>query len=380
MIVILIISSIIGACYIGLISLFTYGWFKNKSTTGSLETPHTKVSVIVPFRNEKENMLPLLQSLSEQNFPSELLEVLLVDDNSNDHSGEIAKEYISKNELKNFLLLTLSDADGFSKKAALKKGIENSCGTLIITTDADCTFKKNWLRAIVNYYEQKKCRLISAPVVTDNRKGFFAKLQSFEFLSLVASGAGAMSANKPIMANGANLCFERSLYNELNGYNTHDCYASGDDVFFLFEAKEHCKDNKELCFLKDHESIVITQGPRNLKEFLHQRIRWASKSTAYKDTLAVFTALIIFLFNLSIPVLLLCGIFNFWFALIAAMLFTVKLFLDFPLLFSAARFVGRSELIWYYFPMQMIYPFYIMIAAVLSFLMKFEWKGRKRRK
>jgi cellulose synthase/poly-beta-1,6-N-acetylglucosamine synthase-like glycosyltransferase len=377
---ILIISSIIGACYFGLISLFTYGWFKNKSRTGSLGTPHTKVSIIVPFRNEKENMLTLLQSLSEQNFPSELLEVLLVDDHSSDHSGEIAESFISKNGIKNFKILTLSDADDFSKKAALKKGIENSCGTLIITTDADCIFKKNWLRATVNYFEQKKCRLISAAVVTDNSKGFFAKLQSFEFLSLVASGAGAMSAQKPIMANGANLCFERSLYNELNGYNTHDSYASGDDVFFLFEAKKHCKDKNELCFLKDPESIVITQGPRNLKEFMHQRIRWASKSTAYKDTLAVFTALIIFLFNLSIPVLLLCGIFNLWFTVMAAMLFTVKLFADFPILFSAARFVRRSELIWYYFPMQLIYPFYIIITAVLSFFMKFEWKGRKRKR
>jgi len=380
MAVILIISSIICACYFGLISLFTYGWFKNKSIVRSLGTPHTVVSVVVPFRNEKENMLSLLQSLSEQNFPSELLDVLLVDDHSNDHSGEIAEAFISKNELKNFRLLTLSDADGFSKKAALKKGIENSCGTLIITTDADCIFKKNWLGSIVNYYEQKKCRLISAAVVTDNSKGFFAKLQSFEFLSLVASGAGAMSAQKPIMANGANLCFERSLYNELNGYNTHNSYASGDDVFFLFEAKEHCKDKNELCFLKDPESIVITKGPRNLKEFMHQRIRWASKSTAYKNSLAIFTALIIFLFNLSIPVLLLCGILNCWFVVMAAMLFAVKLIIDFPLLFSAARFVGRSKLIWYYLPMQLIYPFYIIITAVLSFFMKFEWKGRKRKR
>ena len=377
---ILIISSIIGACYAGLISLFTYGWFKNKPVACSSETPHTKVSVIVPFRNEKENMLALLQSLSEQNFPSDLLEVLLVDDHSGDDSSEISKSFICKNEIKNIKLLSLSDADGFSKKAALKKGIEHSCGRLIISTDADCIFKKNWILTIVNYYEHKKCRLISAPVLSDSNKGFFSKLQAFEFISLVASGAGAMSTGKPIMANGANLCFERTLYNELNGYNTHESYASGDDVFFLFEAKSHCKDKNGLCFLKDPESIVTAKGPGSLKAFMHQRIRWASKSTAYKDTLAVFTALIIFLFNLSIPVLLLCSIFNCWFTVMAAILFAVKLIIDFPLLFSAARFVGRPELIWYYFPMQLIYPIYVTTTAVLSFFMKFEWKGRKLRK
>jgi len=378
--VFLIISSIIGACYAGLISYFSYGWFKNKPVASSPETPHTKVSVVVPFRNEKENMPALLQSLSEQNFPVELIEVLLVDDHSSDHSSEIAEAFISKNGIKNFKLLCLSDADGFSKKAALKKGIEHSCGTLIITTDADCISKNNWLRSIVNYYERKKCRLISAPVVSDCSNGFFSKLQALEFLSLVASGAGAMSAGKPIMANGANLCFERTLYNELNGYNTHESYASGDDVFFLFEAKNHCKNKNELCFLKDPESIVTTNGPRNLKEFMQQRIRWASKSKGYKDALAVFTALIIFLFNLSIPVLLLCGILNTWYIVLAAILFVVKLMVDFPLLLSAARFAGRPELIWVYFPMQLIYPFYIITTAVLSFVMKFEWKGRKRKK
>lgn len=377
MTVVLIISSIIGVCYAGLISLFTYGWFKNKSVAREAETPHTKVSVVVPFRNEKENIPALLQSLSEQNFPTELFEVLLVDDHSGDDSSKIAEAFICKNGIKNFKLLCLSDADGFSKKAALKKGIEHSCGTLIITTDADCIFNNNWLRAIVTYYEHKKCRLISAPVVSDSRHGFFSKLQALEFLSLVASGAGAMSAGKPIMANGANLCFERTLYDELNGYDTHESYASGDDVFFLFEAKNHCKNKNELCFLKDPESIVTAKGPRNLKEFLHQRIRWASKSKGYKDAFAIFTALIIFLFNLSIPVLLLCGILNTWYVVLAAILFAVKLMADLPLLLSAARFVGRPELIWLFFPMQIIYPLYIMTTAVLSFFMKFEWKGRK---
>jgi poly-beta-1,6-N-acetyl-D-glucosamine synthase len=308
------------------------------------------------------------------------LEVLLIDDHSDDHSFKIAEEFIIKNRIKNFRLLSLSEADSFSKKSALKKGIENSRGKLIVTTDADCTFQKNWLTSLVRFYEQRKSRMISAPVVSGDSKGFFAKLQTLDFLSLVASGAGAMSANTPIMANGANLCFERSLYDELNGYNAHNHYASGDDVFFLLEAKKLCKHTNEICFLKNPESIVITKGPRNLKEFMSQRIRWASKSTAYKDSLAVFTAMIVFLFTLSIPVLLICGFIDSWFAAISAILFAGKLVVDLPLMFSAARFIGKPKLIWYYLPMQLIYPFYIISVAVLSLFIKFEWKGRKSRK
>lgn len=375
--IIILFSVIISACYFGLIIFFTYGWFINKSPVKSQEKPHTRISVIIPFRNEAGNMDILLKSLSEQDFPAELWEVLLVNDHSTDDSHAITKEFIIKNGIKNFRVLALSEADGFSKKAALKKGIENSGGKLIVTTDADCIFKKNWLSALVLFYEQKKCRLISAPVVSDDRKGFFSKLYSFEFLSLVASGAGAMSANQAFLANGANLCFERSLYDELNGYEAHSHYASGDDVFFLLEAKKHLKNKNEICFLKDPESIVTTKGPGSLKEFMNQRIRWASKSTGYKDLFAKFTAASVLLFNLVILVLLICGFIDYWFAVISAIMFAGKLAVDLPLMASATRFIGKPKLILYYFPLQVIYPLYIISVAGLSLFMKFEWKDRK---
>jgi len=379
LIIIILFSVIISACYFGLIIFFSYGWFSNKSPLRSQEKPHTRVSVIIPFRNEAANMEILLKSLSEQNFPAELWEVLLVDDHSTDQSQAITEEFIVNNGIKNFRVLALSEADGFSKKAALKKGIETSGGKLVVTTDADCIFNKNWLSALVGFYEQKKCRLISAPIVSDDSKGFFSKLYSFEFLSLVASGAGAMSANQAFLANGANLCFERSLYDELNGYEAHSHYASGDDVFFLLEAKKYIKNKNEICFLKDPESIVTTKGPGSLKEFMNQRIRWASKSTGYKDFFAKFTAIIVFVFNFTIPALLICSFFDYRLALISAILFVLKLAVDLPLMAAAARFAGKAKLGYYYFPLQLLYPLYIIAVAMLSLFMKFEWRGRKRR-
>ncbi len=374
--IIILFSVIISACYFGLIIFFTVGWFNNKSPVRFQEKPHTPISVIIPFRNEAENMEILLKSLSEQDFSADLYEVLLVDDHSTDHSHAITNDFIIRNGIKNFRVLSLSEADGFSKKAALKKGIENSSGKLIVTTDADCIFNKKWLSALVGFYEQKKCRLISAPVVSDDRKGFFSKLYYFEFLSLVASSAGAMSANQAFLANGANLCFERSLYDELKGYEAHSHYASGDDVFFLLEAKKHIKNKNEICFLKYPESIVTTKGPGSLKEFMNQRIRWASKSTGYKDFFAKFTAIIVFLFNFTIPALLICSFFDYRLALISAILFVLKLAVDLPLMASAARFAGKPKLILYYFPLQLLYPFYIIAVAVLSLFIKFEWRGR----
>lgn len=130
--------------------------------------------------------------------------------------------------------------------------------------------------------------------------------------------------------------------------------------------------------LKDTDSIVTTKGPASLKEFIHQRIRWASKSAAYKDFFAKFTAGIVLVFNLSIVLLLICGLIDVHFAVIAAIMFAAKLTVDFPLMFSAALFIRKPQLIWYYFPLQLVYPLYVITVGILSLFMTFEWKGRKQ--
>jgi len=375
--IVILISVLSVACYFGLIFFFTCGWFSLKTTDYNPHAFRTTVSIIIPFRNEEENIEPLLKSLSGQQYPKELFEIILVDDHSTDHSYDIVAQFIKINFSATIKLFALDKSDGFSKKAALKKGVENSRGKLVVTTDADCIFDNNYLSCLVSFYEQNNCRLISGPVVFKDSKGLFTNLASLEFLSLIASGAGAISLNKPFLANGANFCFEHSLFEELNGYTSHDSYASGDDVFFLLQAKKHIKNKNKICFIKNRESIVTTQGPANLKEFIQQRVRWASKSPAYEDFFAKFTAGSVFFFNLALVLLLICGFIDFRFAIIAAIMFAGKLAVDLPLMFAAASFVKKKRLMWFYLPLQLIYPLYVVFIAISSLFVKVEWKGRK---
>ncbi len=380
LIIVLIVSITISCCYAGLILFFTFGWFRIRTQSTGNVAPETNVSVIIAFRNEEENVKQLLICLAEQNYPANLLDVILVDDHSEDKGPDIVREFISEKGCHNFHLLSLDDADGFSKKAALKKGIQNSAGKLIITTDADCTFGKNWVNSLVEYYEQEKCRLISGPVVFENKKGVFHKLQSLEFMSLIASGAGAIGMDKPILANGANLCFERSLYSELSTISQYEHIASGDDIFLLLETKKHINKPGTICFLKSEDAVATTKSARNLKEFVNQRVRWASKSSSYSDLFAIFTTLIVGLFSVSILIFLGFSAIKKWFTVLSIAMLLLKLTIDFPLMYSISAFFRRKKLLWYYIPMQFFYPFYVITVAVLSVFMKFEWKGRKRRK
>ena len=373
--VILGISIISCLLYAFLIGIFTVGWFKLRTFPDKPLTENKRISVIIPFRNEEKHLPDLLDCIIRQTYPPQFLEFIFVDDHSTDKGPELITDLIEKEQLGHFTLLRLTSEDGFSKKAALKKGIEHSHGELIITTDADCIMGQSWLSQIVSFYNKEKCSVISAPVYIMPEKAFFSKLQSLEFMSLIGSGAGAISIRQPFLANGANLAFERKLYDELQGYSSNLNYVSGDDVFMLIKAKQ----KHEIRFLKNIESIVSTSAAIDLKTFLYQRIRWASKSKGYRDAVALITSLSVFMLNFILIVSLVLGLIDLHFLLLSGLIFILKALIDFPLMLSVSNFFKAAKLMWYYVPMQIFYPLYIVTTAFLSLFIPFEWKGRKQR-
>src|SRR5688572_8350981 len=131
--ILLFVIILVFACYSILIFYYWISWRAVPVYNSSSRVPETKVSVIVPARNEEENIERLIVSLSTQNYPKELLEVIVVDDHSTDKTAEIVRQYewVKLVQLKD-------DAINSYKKKAVETGIAGATGTLIMTTDADC--------------------------------------------------------------------------------------------------------------------------------------------------------------------------------------------------------------------------------------------------
>ena len=180
---------------------------------------------------------------------------------------------------------------------------------------------RNWIDTFVSYYTNYKCKIISGPILFKHNN-IFQKLQTLEFMSLVGSGAGAISINRPIMNNGANLLFEKSLFLESNQYKD---FASGDDVFLMLHAKRN--DKNSIHFLKSKDAIVSTQPTKNIKGFINQRARWTSKSKIYKDFDLIFTALTVSVTNLMLVALFISSLFNKFYLILFFKLFIVCLIL-----------------------------------------------------
>ena len=173
------------------------------------------------------------------------------------------------------------------------------------------------------------------------------------------------------MCNGANLLFEKSLYENCNIQNK---LASGDDVFLMLHAKG--LDKKSIQFIKSTAAIVYTKPAKTIKDFFHQRVRWTSKSKAYRDFDIIFTAIFVALANL---VLASSFIYSFWdysFFKISILLFTLKSIADLVLLIPVSKFFCQQGNLWLFIPLQIIYPFYIVFTVIFGLLGNFTWKGR----
>lgn len=363
--------AVFGGSYILLLILFTIGWFCLKQN--DLTDFTGKVSVIIPVRNEAQCIGLLLSDLEQQNISHEDFEVLVIDDHSEDLTVKVISDFGEQHSKLNLRLFTNSNE---GKKEAITLGVLQAKAEIILCTDADCRVNQYWIQSVKKIFGKPHIQMVSAPVCFFKGNSIFQKIQSLEFLSLIGSAAGAIGIKFPFMCNGANLAFRKEAFLKVEGFKDNINLSSGDDVFLLHKIKKHFG-SLAIGFIKDKKAIVQTVSPNNFTFFIKQRKRWASKSKKYKDLFAILVAFTVFGFNIILVTLVFFSVFSKKALLIFLMGLGIKIIIDFTLLMDICFFVQRRKLMWYYIPIQIIYPIYISIVSVLVFFAKNDWKGRK---
>ena len=288
---------IVGVLYAVFMITMIAAWHSIQRKDASIgnKTP-LSISVIVPVRNEEESLLGLLNQIISQDYSVDRFEVIIVNDHSTDHTVSIVQKVI-ENSTDNIRLLNLKDYEN-GKKAALGKGIKETIGDIIVTTDGDCEVGSKWLKSIASVFDDS-VQLVFGPVAIRSST-FFGKLQMIDFAALIGIGAATWKLGKPGMCNGANLAFRKKVFEECNGYEGSERHPSGDDEFFLRKVFE--KYPKGIRFLKETAAVVKTNPQPNFRSFIQQRIRWAGKWKLHRDFTTKLTALFMFLFYIVVLV------------------------------------------------------------------------------
>ena len=345
----------------------------------------TKISIIIPARNEEENIGYCLQSIIEQSYPAHLFEVLVVDDHSTDKTAAIIKSYASNNvkliSLKDYL--SANEINSYKKKA-IEISIQQSNGELIVTSDADCIFPKNWLTTIASFYESKRPAFIVMPVLISYGKKMIEVFQSLDFMTLQGITGASVHEKFHSMCNGANLAYTKEAFIAVNGFKGIDNIASGDDMLLMHKIYNQFPNNIE--YLKSREVIVTTNPVSTIQQFFNQRIRWASKADQFDDKRIFIVLIIVYFLNVLMMVLPIVALisnrsisimniqlsmFNFY-----ASLLLIKTIFELFFLYPVAKFFNQTKLLWWFPIAQPFHIVYTVIAGWLGKFGKYTWKER----
>jgi cellulose synthase/poly-beta-1,6-N-acetylglucosamine synthase-like glycosyltransferase len=330
-------------------------------------------SVVVVYRNEEAALPALLQSLKDQNYNAALTEFFFVNDDSDDKSQEILRQFSKDNPSLNIELIDRFPTSNSAKKDSITQALLKTNFNHVITTDADCILPSTWIASFNTHYQNYADALLVAAPVKLSGHGFIAATQQLEMMALQTITAGAFAIRQPFMCNGANLSFKKSAFLEVHGYAGNDHLSSGDDIFLL--EKLAAEDVLQCHYLKDSKAIVETASKTQWNSLIQQRARWARKGKETKSLLnkllafqvvamsLLFIISPVFYLTALIPLRLLIGI------------YLIKFFTDFVVLIIGNQFLEMKNWSHYFILNFFIYPFVVIAVGVKSWN-SIQWHGR----
>jgi cellulose synthase/poly-beta-1,6-N-acetylglucosamine synthase-like glycosyltransferase len=367
--------------YAFLLMRYKRGWNRQgRQIALPAKEPSISVSVIIPARNEADNIATCIRSVLNNDYPATLLEIIVIDDFSEDDTAEIAGNLLQQGHGRVIRLkdhLSKDERLNSYKKKALKIAIGEAKGEWIITTDADCEVPVHWLQQLTGPMQSERIKFIAAPVsftpALPRPDGLYY-FQSLDFMTMQGITAASIAMNLGNMCNGANLAFSKKAFDEVGGYKGIDHIASGDDMLLMHKIQLRFPDG--IFYLKSKEAIVHTPAQPDWRSFLNQRIRWSSKADKYEDKKLTVILAFVYFFNVSFIPMFIAGFFNYFYWLWMFGILFAKVFIELIFLVPVAGFYGKKKELWWFPIFQPMHIGYIIMAGFLGKFGSYQWKGR----
>ncbi len=166
--------------------------------------PLPKVSLVIAAFNEEEYMTGKLKNTLEIDYPSELLEIIVITDGSSDQTPALVKQYDR--------VKLLHQPERKGKVAAMNRAIDYVSAPIVIFCDANTDLNPGCIHAIVRHYNDPKVGAVAGEkVVSDHNgtaagkgEGIYWKYESFlkrmdsEFYSTVGAAGELFSIRTPL--------------------------------------------------------------------------------------------------------------------------------------------------------------------------------------
>ena len=348
--------------------LFITGLYRLKKTPEKTSLSHyPSVSVVMAVRNESKNLNSLLEDLVAQDYPKNKLEIIVADDRSTDGTWKIIMGFI--NEYLNFkgVQITKKSNKMTPKKHALSEAISIARGTIILSTDGDCRVPKTWVSSMVGEFENNT-GVVAGFSSVGTESQLFHLFQRVDFLSLMSANAGAMGIGFSWAGSGQNLAYQKSCFNQIDGFLPVAHEISGDDIYLIQSISRIAGGT----FNPDPGGAVITLPVDSLWQFINQRIRWASNSPKQYQSQIWFLVFLlsVYIVNVSLLLHITLGFFTQTFLL----MWVLKIFLEGVTIYFGG-WISKTPIS---FPVFLLWSFvqivYIPVVGLLGVSGRFTWK------
>ena len=332
------------------------------------------LSIVISARNEENNLPRLLPCLFAQDYPHEKLEIVIVDDRSEDSSWEFLQRAAGEHGNLKILLVTDLLPDFAPKKRALELAIRSARGEIILLTDADCTPPQTWARAMVGWYEDGVAGVVGYSPYRFERgqQGLIEGMLALDYFSIFAVAAASAGLGGAVTASGTNLSYRKQTFLDVGGFESIKQWISGDDDLFVHEVAR--RKMGKFVFALDPMAYVPAAAPTSWRQFWNQRIRYASKSLQYGPSMTL-GLLAFYLLNLGLIVGIGLSVRDPSLWLSIAALWVAKAMFEMTFLSNAAGLFHEERLLSHFIPTALLHPLYISLFGLLGLFVNFRWKN-----
>lgn len=252
-----------------LVLMFLSLGFIINSKTKKIASPSLKVTVLVSARNEEKDFPSCIESILDLEYPKELLQIILVNDRSEDGTKELVNTYALEND--HVLALHTEDMPDThleAKARGIAWGMKHATGDWVFITDADGEVHPQWLLHTLCSIDEHTGMTGGAIVVKPT--GFQGKLERITWAFVQIFNLGMSGWGVPFACVGPNMAIRKDIYDEAGGLENAEFHIAEDLALLNMVVEAGAK---VVTPVSPETTITLKQVP-SFKHYLSQLRRW----------------------------------------------------------------------------------------------------------
>lgn len=328
---------------------------------------YPRISIVVAARNEEGNIAHCLSHLLAQDYPADRLELIAVNDDSEDGTLAIMERFAAESGGRLKIYSTVPESThALGKARAIAQGLDHATGEIILLTDADCFPSVSWARSLVEHFVPGVDVCGGFAIVRP--ESIFGAIQMLDWIHLHSVGSAAAGLGHPVGVIGNNFAFRRSAYDAVGGYRSVRFTVTED--FALFQAMY--RNGSRVIFPCTADTSMVTLPCPTIKTVIRQKQRWSRGGTD-SDYFGLTIYAVSALMMASVTIAPFVS-WQMW-----LLVWGTKFTLDVILLTPNLRRLGCIR----YLPHMIFFEFYyivqLMVIPLLLTRRNVKWKGREYR-